>query len=85
MKLTKMADIVEKEEKTIAEDLVVTKYKLAGEIVNSKLNKIILIKYLIPNRNQIGSFICLCCEYSSMSRSERKPRGASAVRWVNIT
>lgn len=30
-----MADI-EKEEKTIAEDLVVTKYKLAGEIVNSK-------------------------------------------------
>lgn len=35
-----MADIVEKEEKTIAEDLVVTKYKLAGEIVNSKYKKL---------------------------------------------
>lgn len=32
-----MADM-EKEEKTIAEDLVVTKYKMAGEIVNSELH-----------------------------------------------
>lgn len=32
-----MADDKESVEKTIAEDLVVTKYKLAGEIVNSKL------------------------------------------------
>lgn len=40
-KLTKMADIVEKEEKTIAEDLVVTKYKLAGEIVNRTLKAVI--------------------------------------------
>lgn len=31
-----MADDKEVNEKTIAEDLVVTKYKLAGEIVNSK-------------------------------------------------
>lgn len=39
-----MADIVEKDEKTIAEDLVVTKYKLAGEIVNSKfLNNCLII------------------------------------------
>lgn len=36
-----MADIVEKEEKTIAEDLVVTKYKLAGEIVNRTLKAVI--------------------------------------------
>ncbi|KAM7354923.1 proliferation-associated protein 2G4 [Cochliomyia hominivorax] len=36
-----MADIVEKEEKTIAEDLVVTKYKLAGEIINRTLKTII--------------------------------------------
>ena len=27
------------EEKTIAEDLVVTKYKMAGEIVNRKCDK----------------------------------------------
>lgn len=32
-----MAD--EKDEKTIAEDIVVTKYKMAGEIVNSELGK----------------------------------------------
>ncbi len=32
-----MADDKEVTEKTIAEDLVVTKYKLAGEIVNRKL------------------------------------------------
>lgn len=32
---TEETDIVEK---TIAEDLVVTKYKLAGEIVNRKFN-----------------------------------------------
>lgn len=32
-----MAD--EKDEKTIAEDIVVTKYKMAGEIVNSELEK----------------------------------------------
>lgn len=31
-----MADDKEVAEKTISEDLVVTKYKLAGEIVNSK-------------------------------------------------
>lgn len=31
-----MADDKEVVEKTIAEDLVVTKYKLAGEIVNSE-------------------------------------------------
>lgn len=31
-----MADDKDVEEKTIAEDLVVTKYKMAGEIVNSK-------------------------------------------------
>lgn len=31
-----MADVEKEPEKTIAEDLVVTKYKLAGEIVNSK-------------------------------------------------
>lgn len=30
-----MADVIEAE-KTIAEDLVVTKYKLAGQIVNRK-------------------------------------------------
>ncbi|XP_005184671.1 proliferation-associated protein 2G4 [Musca domestica] len=35
-----MAEI-EKEEKTIAEDLVVTKYKLAGEIVNRTLKTVI--------------------------------------------
>uniref|UniRef100_A0A1A9W4T8 Peptidase_M24 domain-containing protein n=1 Tax=Glossina brevipalpis TaxID=37001 RepID=A0A1A9W4T8_9MUSC len=35
-----MADF-EKEEKTIAEDLVVTKYKLAGEIVNRTLKAVI--------------------------------------------
>ncbi|XP_073842294.1 proliferation-associated protein 2G4 [Musca autumnalis] len=35
-----MAEI-EKEEKTIAEDLVVTKYKLAGEIVNKTLKAVI--------------------------------------------
>lgn len=36
--LIKMAD-KDVEEKTIAEDLVVTKYKLAGEIVNRKFRK----------------------------------------------
>jgi hypothetical protein len=36
-KLARMADKNE-EEKTIAEDLVVTKYKMAGDIVNRKLN-----------------------------------------------
>lgn len=30
-------------EKTIAEDLVVTKYKLAGQIVNRKLTKYLII------------------------------------------
>lgn len=40
----KMAD-KEKEEKTIAEDLVVTKYKLAGEIVNRKLYFFFLFSY----------------------------------------
>ena len=39
--LTKMADIMEKEEKTIAEDLVVSKYKLSGEIVNRTLKAVI--------------------------------------------
>lgn len=35
-----MAAIEEKDvEKTISEDLVVTKYKMAGEIVNSKYKK----------------------------------------------
>lgn len=33
-----MAD--EKDEKTIAEDIVVTKYKMAGEIVNSELENL---------------------------------------------
>lgn len=32
-----MADEKDVVEKTIAEDLVVTKYKMAGEIVNSEL------------------------------------------------
>ncbi|XP_055842295.1 proliferation-associated protein 2G4 [Episyrphus balteatus] len=36
-----MADEVEVQEKTIAEDLVVTKYKLAGEIVNKTLKAVI--------------------------------------------
>ena len=36
-----MADIVEKVEKSIAEDLVVSKYKLAGEIVNRTLKAVI--------------------------------------------
>lgn len=36
-----MADEVEVQEKTIAEDLVVTKYKLAGEIVNKTLKSVI--------------------------------------------
>lgn len=31
-----MTDVEKEPEKTIAEDLVVTKYKLAGEIVNSE-------------------------------------------------
>lgn len=30
-------------EKTIAEDLVVTKYKLAGQIVNRKLTKNVIV------------------------------------------
>jgi len=34
-----MADVEKEPEKTIAEDLVVTKYKLAGEIVNSEYSE----------------------------------------------
>ncbi|EDV96801.1 proliferation-associated protein 2G4 [Drosophila grimshawi] len=36
-----MADVEKEPEKTIAEDLVVTKYKLAGEIVNKTLKTVI--------------------------------------------
>nr|NP_001286949.1 uncharacterized protein Dmel_CG10576, isoform D [Drosophila melanogaster]NP_647984.1 uncharacterized protein Dmel_CG10576, isoform A [Drosophila melanogaster]NP_729089.2 uncharacterized protein Dmel_CG10576, isoform C [Drosophila melanogaster]AAF50751.1 uncharacterized protein Dmel_CG10576, isoform A [Drosophila melanogaster]AAN12106.2 uncharacterized protein Dmel_CG10576, isoform C [Drosophila melanogaster]AHN57974.1 uncharacterized protein Dmel_CG10576, isoform D [Drosophila melanogaster] len=36
-----MADVEKEPEKTIAEDLVVTKYKLAGEIVNKTLKAVI--------------------------------------------
>ncbi|ALC43164.1 CG10576 [Drosophila busckii] len=36
-----MADVEKEPEKTIAEDLVVTKYKLAGEIVNKTLKSLI--------------------------------------------
>lgn len=35
-----MADDKDVVEKTIAEDLVVTKYKMAGEIVNSELKNL---------------------------------------------
>lgn len=49
----KMADDKDIVEKTIAEDLVVTKYKMAGEIVNSEL------KYTLFKQNQyvIPSFM----------------------------
>lgn len=42
-----MADDKDVAEKTIAEDLVVTKYKMAGELVNSEchLNILLTIKW----------------------------------------
>lgn len=40
-----MADDRDVAEKTIAEDLVVTKYKMAGEIVNSELSLLTLLLF----------------------------------------
>lgn len=48
-----MAD--EKDEKTIAEDIVVTKYKMAGEIVNSEL-EILVYKLKKPYVESITFF-----------------------------
>lgn len=65
-----MAEI-EKEEKTIAEDLVVTKYKLAGEIVNSKYKnpKGINILHLRKQMSsKCGLSVVLWCLYQA-SRS----------------
>lgn len=48
-----MADDKDVVEKTIAEDLVVTKYKMAGEIVNSEL------KYLEMYTFEISKIFCV--------------------------
>lgn len=46
-----MADDKDAVEKTIAEDLVVTKYKMAGEIVNSKsyLSGFLYLRKFLPS------------------------------------
>lgn len=46
-------------EKTIAEDLVVTKYKMAGEIVNSELKCLKILTLINLNHNILLSSLAL--------------------------
>lgn len=67
-----MADDKEIVEKTIAEDLVVTKYKLAGEIVNRKCPP-----NSGPNQQKhvVGAGVeCVCL---GMFENDERPRGHS--------
>ncbi|KAJ9580445.1 hypothetical protein L9F63_024381 [Diploptera punctata] len=57
-----MAD-KEESEKTIAEDLVVTKYKMAGEIVNRVLKQVI-------DKCVVGASVCEICEFGDKLLTE---------------
>jgi len=58
-----MADKSDEIEKTIAEDLVVTKYKMAAEIVNKILK-------LIAQKCEVGESVLSLCEYSDKLLAE---------------
>ncbi|XP_018321557.1 proliferation-associated protein 2G4 [Agrilus planipennis] len=60
---TKMADEKDVPEKTIAEDLVVTKYKMAGEIVNRVLKQVL-------DKCVAGASVREICEYGDQLLTE---------------
>lgn len=78
-----MADDKDVDEKTIAEDLVVTKYKMAGEIVNSKFLSqefISDVKVKLFFTNNCKS--CLnCFTHMDLAPVLEQPRGTSKSRF----